>query len=125
MSLYNHIGSKAALLDGLHERLICSIELDLGDASWRDALRATARAYRQVALDHPRLFVLLATRPLATPAELAHIAPFLQVLIRKGLDAREQLFALNVFFTSLKACSWPRCRPSPGTRTPPTPTAPG
>lgn len=115
MSLYNHVESKAALLDGLHERLICSIEFDPSDdMSWRDALRDAARAYRKVALAHPRVFVLLATRPLATPAELAHVAPFLQVLVRHGLIAREQLFVLNVFFTSLNGVLVAEVSPVPG-----------
>lgn len=114
MSLYNHVANKADLLDGLHERLIVAMKVELDGLDWREAMRTAARAYRQVALDHPRAFVLLATRPLATPSEVAHIGPFLELLVHHGLDSTDQLFAMNVFFTALNGVLVAEVSPLPG-----------
>jgi AcrR family transcriptional regulator len=114
MSLYNHVANKAALLDGLHERLILALEFDLAGLDWTEALRAAAGAYRKVALAHPQAFVLLATRPLATPAEISHIAPMLVVLEGSGFSIRQRLLAMNLFFTFLNGVLLAEVAPVPG-----------
>jgi len=114
MSLYNHVANKAALLDGLHERLILSLEFDIDGLDWTEALRVAGRAYRKVALEHPQAFVLLATRPLATPAEISHIAPILVVLEDSGFGIRQRLLAMNLFFTFLNGVLLAEVGPVPG-----------
>ncbi len=114
MSLYNHVANKAALLDGLHERLILSITLAIDGLGWVDAFRASARAYRQVALDHPQAFVLLATRPLTTAAEVQHVSPVMVKLAEAGFGTRQQLMLLNLFFMSLNGILLAEVAPVPG-----------
>jgi AcrR family transcriptional regulator len=114
MSLYNHVANKAALLDGLHERLILSVELSLDGLDWVEAFRASARAYRRVAIAHPQAFVLLATRPLTTAAEVRHIAPALHALRRAGFGTRQQLVMMNLFFMSLNGILLAEVGPVPG-----------
>lgn len=65
MSLYWHVPSKAALLDGVVEVMMG--ELDLVGAErlgWRDGLRDFAVRFRDLARAHPAAFSLVATRPL-------------------------------------------------------------
>lgn len=115
MSLYHHIKNKAALLDALHERLI--LEMDLSRSTgggWDDALREAGHAYRSVALAHPRLFVLLATRPMSTPSEFAHVTPTMLALERAGLSVEQQLFAIQTFFCSLNGYLLAEVGPIPG-----------
>lgn len=114
MSLYHHVPSKAALLDALHERLILSIELGSFDGEWTDVLRGLAHAYRAVALAHPQSFVLLATRPLATPAAIAHVVPLLDVLAVPGFGVRQRLLIMNIFFTALNGILLAEVAPVPG-----------
>ncbi|MFB7949127.1 TetR/AcrR family transcriptional regulator C-terminal domain-containing protein [Kitasatospora phosalacinea] len=70
MSLYRHAPNKAALLDGVADTLLRRLSVDPGDPDWSGQLRAFARGYRQLALDHPNAVPLLVTRPLATPLAL-------------------------------------------------------
>jgi AcrR family transcriptional regulator len=66
MSLYKHVASKEAILDGIRALLIEDFAARLpagavGD--WREDLAGFARAYRAVGRDHPRAFPLLAQGP--------------------------------------------------------------
>lgn len=123
MSLYHHVPGKAELLGGLHERLVLSLQVDLDGETWDDALRQVGRAYRQLALDHPTLFVLLATRPLGTPAEFAHVAPLVGAIARGGFGPAQQLLVLNVFFPSLNGILLAEVSPVPGHAEVPDPPA--
>ncbi len=114
MSLYNHIANKEELLGALHERLILEIHLPGDCGSWQEALRQAARGYRDVAVAHPSLFVLLATRPLGTDREFTHVAPTLSCLDQEGLSAEQQLFIVDVFFNSLNGYLLADVAPVPG-----------
>lgn len=114
MSLYNHVANKAEVIDALHERLILEIEFPELDAGWIESLRLAARAYRRVALNHRSGFVLLATRPLATAAEIAHIAPMLELLAASGFGPRQQVLIINIYFTALNGLLLAEVGPVPG-----------
>jgi AcrR family transcriptional regulator len=114
MSLYHHVPNKAALLDAVHERLILSIELDLGDEEWTQALRGLAHAYRALALAHPQAFVLLATRPLTSAAAVAHVLPALDRLALAGFGPRQRMVVIQVFFTALNGILLAEVAPVPG-----------
>ena len=102
MSLYNHVASKADLLDGLHERLVLEVAVDLHeDEPWTEALRRFAAAYRQVAVSHRRAFVLLATRPLGTTPAVMHLEPLFAMLGRSGFAPAQRLLLLDTYFTFL------------------------
>jgi len=114
MSLYNHVKNKAEVIDALHEVLILSLELPPAGGDWESTLLDSAHAYRKLALDHRQGFVLLATRPLATPAEIAHIAPVLDTVAAAGFGPRQQLLIINVFFTALNGLLLAEVAPVPG-----------
>lgn len=114
MSLYNHVPNKASILDGLHERLMLSQELDVERLSWEDALRRVAYAMRRVALAHPKVFVLLATRPVSTANEMTQGARVFAAVARGGFDPDQCLFVVNLFVTSLSGLLLAEVAPVPG-----------
>lgn len=78
MALYRYAPSKDALLDGLVEVFCLQVDRELehgradpdgaaGPPDWRTRLHRIARATLDVALRHPQVVPLLATRLLATP----------------------------------------------------------
>jgi len=88
MSLYEHVRDKDAVLDGVVELLVDEIEVpDAGAAGWREFLIEMSRSYRGVALRHPAAFVLMVSRPLATPAALARFETALDGVRRCGFPA--------------------------------------
>ena len=114
MSLYHHVRNKAELLDAIHEHLILELTLPSESPTWEAALRSAAGAYRALALRHPNLFVLVATRPISTPAEIAHIAPALTVFDEAGIPPEQQLFSVQSFFCALNGYLLAEVAPTPG-----------
>ncbi len=88
MSLYHHVPSKAALLDGLHEVILSAVDLPRG-GDWIEALRAGARSFRAALTAHPHALPLFATRPAVTEGSLRHVESALALLRRAGFDAGE------------------------------------
>jgi AcrR family transcriptional regulator len=88
MSLYNHVSSKAALLDAVGARLLGGIELADADpsADWTERAKSLARALRTVSLRHPRCTMLLVTRELNDPAALRPIEQALALLRGAGFE---------------------------------------
>ncbi|MFF3664316.1 TetR/AcrR family transcriptional regulator [Microtetraspora malaysiensis] len=64
MSIYNHIKGKAALLDAVSEAVLAEVSATAAQwpDDWMDIARTMARGYRDMAIRHPRVFPLLATR---------------------------------------------------------------
>lgn len=67
MVLYRYAASRAELLDAVVESVHEKLLIPDDGTSWQDRLRVVAHRYRAIALDHPNVVPLLATRPLATP----------------------------------------------------------
>jgi AcrR family transcriptional regulator len=68
MALYRHVGSKAALLDGLVGVLLTELPLPARELPWEEFLAALAAGIRATARRHPAAFPLLLARPAVTPA---------------------------------------------------------
>ncbi|MFL6142959.1 MAG: TetR/AcrR family transcriptional regulator C-terminal domain-containing protein [Labedaea sp.] len=63
MSLYNHVPSKAALLDAVAEHILTEMELTADPvADWQAAVRSLARAFREVARRYPRCIMVVVSR---------------------------------------------------------------
>ncbi len=73
MSLYNHVPSKAALLDGLHERALEEMQLPCVTGRWRIDVRALALSFRAVLDAHPNLLPIFSARPAITEGSLRFV----------------------------------------------------
>jgi AcrR family transcriptional regulator len=104
MILYRHAPNKAALLDGVAERVLAQLKVDPADPDWAAQLRAVARAYRALALAHPNVVPLLVTRPLATPlalrpqGTLRPLEDVLALLTRAGFSGSVALHIYRALF---------------------------
>lgn len=71
MALYRYVPGREQLLDGVVEVVMDELyEQTMSDvlpASWQEYLQLHAHAVRELALAHPRIFPLVATRPPAAP----------------------------------------------------------
>jgi AcrR family transcriptional regulator len=66
MSLYNHVGGREEILDGLSEVMVSGIGAERAGAPPRAVLEQFVRGIRGVALSHPEAFRLVGMRPLRT-----------------------------------------------------------
>lgn len=94
MSLYHHLPSKAALLDGLVASLVdevgaatAGIEggIKAGD-DWRDGVRQRCLAARDVMEQHPWGPGLMASRTAIPPSVYAHFEAVLAAMVEAGLS---------------------------------------
>jgi TetR/AcrR family transcriptional regulator, tetracycline repressor protein len=85
MALYHHFPGKDALLDGLMERLLAQVQVP-GAGPWRRRLEAAAGSYREVALAHPKAFILVLTRPYLTETLLRFCDRLLQIFLDAGFS---------------------------------------
>lgn len=98
MTLYYYVPSKAALLDGMVERLL---ELSAGSlfaephGPWTEVVRDFAVELRRLLLAHPAMLTVLATRPVATPAALALLERGIAVLHADGVPLGDALDVLD------------------------------
>lgn len=72
MSIYHHIASKEAIIDGMVNRVFTEITLPSPDAPWREAIAIRARSMREVLGRHPWATALLDSRTEPGDASLAH-----------------------------------------------------
>jgi len=86
MSLYKHVPDKSALLDGMVARVLAEIVPADPSTAWDARLRHVANEFRRVALAHPHVFPLLATRVPASPLGFAPIEAVLAAFRDAGLD---------------------------------------
>lgn len=71
MALYHYVHSREDLLDGIVEIVIDDLygnpHVHLNSGHWQDYLQRLAHGVRRIALTHPQVFPLIATRPPAAP----------------------------------------------------------
>jgi AcrR family transcriptional regulator len=124
MSLYPHIASKQALLDGMLDLLLGELLAQLGPvqsgAGWWPRLAAIAQGVRALARRHPSAFPLLLARPSVTPDAVRATDALLQVLLDAGVPEAHapRLERLVATFLLGFAASEVNGRFGPGTLTP-------
>ncbi|GAA4402442.1 TetR/AcrR family transcriptional regulator C-terminal domain-containing protein [Tsukamurella soli] len=102
--LYRHIPNKAELLDGIAETVLERLQVDTTAKDWAAQLRVVAGDFRALALAHPNVVPLLATRPLATPlgmrplGTLRPLESVLTLLVSAGFTDIEALHIYRAFF---------------------------
>ena len=97
MALYRYLPGREALLDAVVERVVDELYTDPevhleAHAGWVDYLQRLAHGLRRIALVHPEVFPLVATRPPAAPwirpplRSLRSIESLLQVMTAAGFS---------------------------------------
>ena len=89
MAIYSHIPDKAALFDGLTERVLAGIELPAPTGDWVADLRAVTRAARTTMLAHPAVVPLLGTRPVVTEPAFALVEAITAMLLSAGFTEEQ------------------------------------
>jgi TetR/AcrR family tetracycline transcriptional repressor len=112
MSLYHHVNGREDLLEGMVAALVEGVRVptreDLAPTDgWQAFLQHVAHEIRQLALDHPNLFPLVATRPPAAPwlrpplRSLRLVEEFLNGLIERGLTGDQAVAVYKIFASFL------------------------
>jgi AcrR family transcriptional regulator len=112
MALYRYVPGREALLDGVVEAVVDEL---FGDpdvhleahAGWVDYLQRLAHGLRRIALAHPEVFPLVATRPPAAPwvrpplRSLRWIESMLQVMTEAGFSDENAAAVYRAFSSFL------------------------
>ena len=105
MSLYHHVPSKKAMLNGLVDLLIQVAAMPAGEVTAEEWIRGTAAGLRSLAQQHPRLVPLLSTRPvpLDDPASALPFEAGLAAFTRSGYGLADGFAALQAVAVALLA----------------------
>jgi AcrR family transcriptional regulator len=112
MALYRHVASREGLMDGVVETVIDEL---YGDPDvhlepthgWQDYLQRLAHGVRRIALAHPAVFPLVATRPPAAPwvrpplRSLRWLESFLATLTSSGFSDEAAVAAYRAYTSFL------------------------
>jgi AcrR family transcriptional regulator len=99
MSLYSHVASKDALLDGIVETMTREAQLPpAGSTDWRNALRQLAGEIRGIILRHPAAAPLLVSRPVMPTRRLEQLDAYLRLLMRAGFTEDRAMDVLRTVF---------------------------
>ena len=111
MALYHYVHSREDLLDGIVELVIDDLygdpEVHIGADDWQDYLQRLAHGVRRIALAHPQVFPLIATRPPAAPwvrpplRSLRWMESFLETLHHCGFSGPASVTAYRSFSSFL------------------------
>ncbi|MGH2733729.1 MAG: TetR/AcrR family transcriptional regulator [Actinomycetota bacterium] len=94
MALYRHFPNKSAIVDGIVETVWMDMALPgEGGDPW-DRLRQLARAFRELAHRHPKVFPLLPTRAVNLPAAMRPIEFTLETFRAAGVEGEHAAYAL-------------------------------
>lgn len=111
MALYHYIPGREALLDGVVETVIDELygdpDVHLSGPGWEEYLQRLAHGVRRIALAHPQVFPLIATRPPAAPwvrpplRSLRWMESFLQTLRSCGFSDADAVSTYRAFSSFL------------------------
>lgn len=100
MSTYHHIADKDALVEGIAERIMESLEQPTPDAEWRDAVRTLAWSFRSLTTEHPAVFRVLLSGP--RPNAMLRVADDVRSLLeQRGFGPAESLLVFRTFMRYL------------------------
>jgi AcrR family transcriptional regulator len=117
MSLYNHVPSKAALLDDVAERVMSGIKVTTAPgAPWEDQVRAQARAFRAIARTYPRSTMLVVSRHTTSATGLRPIENALATLREAGCGGTEAVLIVRAFVAFIMGALLREVGVTPGLR---------
>ena len=98
MSLYNHVPSRSALLDGVADAVVSGIEItSVPAADWQEQVRAQARAFRQIARANPRCTMVLVSRPPSSASMVRPVENALATLREAGFGGQDAVRIVRAF----------------------------
>jgi AcrR family transcriptional regulator len=86
MSLYHYFPSKAQLLDAVIDWVIGGLAVPPPDGDWVDRVRKAAWNYRAMALEHPKLYPLIAVHRLNTAVGVRKLDEIIGLFRAGGFD---------------------------------------
>jgi AcrR family transcriptional regulator len=112
MALYRHVPGRDELLDGIVARLTEEVDADaevlkVPRDGWQDFLQRLGHGVRRVALTHPKVFPLVASRPVEAPwlrpplRSLDWVERFLDGLLAEGFKEDDAVGAYRAFTSFL------------------------
>jgi AcrR family transcriptional regulator len=112
MSLYRYVPGRESLLDAAVGMILDQLRadddvIDSPENGWQDFLQRLAHGVRRVALAHPKVFPLVASRPLEAPwlrpplRDLRWVEAFLDGLIDEGFSDTAAVGAYRAFTSFL------------------------
>ena len=110
-SLYNHVPSKEAILDGVVERLFADVRLPEDITTWQDWVRAIAACFRDLARTHPGAFMVLTRRPAETPLAYGITELGLEVFDAGGFSQVDAVQAVRAVSLAVLGCALNECPP--------------
>lgn len=114
-SLYHHVPTKDALLDGLVEQLFAGVDLPHGDVPWHSWVRGFAAATAALAEQHPGAFTVLLRRPVQGPGAVATFEVGLRAFRSAGADTATAYRALKSVSLAVLGCAAQQALAASGT----------
>lgn len=103
-SLYHHVATKEALLDGIVDELFATADLPLGEMTWEQWVRQFVDAVARLASEHPGAFAVLLRRPVQGPQATATFEVGLAAFRAAGLDVAESYGAVKSVALGVLGC---------------------
>ncbi|MFC9561806.1 TetR/AcrR family transcriptional regulator [Agromyces sp. NPDC056965] len=113
MSLYTHVRSRDALIDAIVDHLIEQLDLQQpGGESWQQLVRQTLDRYRDLAVQLPNSFELLALAPYDSSPVAPHLGNVVAGLEHAGLSREKarQILGIVDAYASGFLVVWARSR---------------
>ena len=112
MALYRYVPSREDLLDGVVDTVLEALHHDPevhlhAKHGWQNYLQRLAHGIRRIALEHPAVFPLMATRPPAAPwirpplRSLRWLESFFSVMADAGFSDEDAVIAYRAYTTFL------------------------
>jgi AcrR family transcriptional regulator len=112
MALYRYVPSREDLLDGVVDTVLEALHHDPevhvhAKHGWQNYLQRLAHGIRRIALEHPAVFPLMATRPAAAPwirpplRSLRWLESFFSVMAEAGFSDEDAVIAYRAYTTFL------------------------
>ena len=112
MALYRYVNGREDLLEGVVDDLVDRIRLQPDDVTgaldgWQAVLQRLAHSVRTIAVEHPKVFPLVATRHPSAPwlrpplRSLRLVEEFLGALTSRGFTDRQAVGAYRIFTSFL------------------------
>jgi len=100
MSIYHHVPSKRALMQGIYETVLGELPLPVPDkGAWQEALRALGRRFHALARRYPKVFPHLIASAEVTAREIEIYQRLCAILTRAGLSAADASRATRAIYT--------------------------